>query len=305
MDADLDAEWRARLGAFLEYERAVAGLMPETLRHRSLYLRTFARWWQEQRAPAVVEQASTADLAAFLVAEEARGMSAATRKAQVASLRRFFAWLVLMGHATTDPTVHLRGPRAVPSEVEVYRPEQVATILAATGALSSVRGRLRHVIVASLRFTGMRSVELRTLRRDRLDLDAGQAQVIGKGAVQRVVVIPPPLQDILAAYLEEVRPVLPDSPLVLSNPARRVSTAHRGFGPEALYREVELAGRRAGVAGRHHPHRWRHTFATELVRAGIDIHVVQRLLGHRSISSTVGYTHLATDDLQRTVEGLW
>jgi len=161
------------------------------------------------------------------------------------------------------------------------------------------------VIVASLRFTGMRSVELRTLRRDRLDLDAGQAQVIGKGAVQRVVVIPPPLQHILAAYLEEVRPVLPDSPLVLSNPARRVSTANRGFGPEALHREVQLAGRRAGVAGRHHPHRWRHTFATELVRAGIDIHVVQRLLGHRSISSTVGYTHLATDDLQRTVEGLW
>ena len=92
---------------------------------------------------------------------------------------------------------------------------------------------------------------------------------------------------------------------MLSNPARRVTTAHHGFGPEAIYREVELAGQRADVPGRHFPHRGRHTFATELVRDGIDLHVVQRLLGHRSVSSTVGYTHLATEDLMHAVEGLW
>ena len=44
-----------------------------------------------------------------------------------------------------------------------------------------------------------------------------------------------------------------------------------------------------------------HVFATGMVRAGVDIHVVQRLLGHAQISSTVGYTHLAIDDLRAAV----
>ena len=65
------------------------------------------------------------------------------------------------------------------------------------------------------------------------------------------------------------------------------------------------AGLGAGLRGRHYPHKWRHTFATEMVRAGVDIHVVQRLLGHAHISSTVGYTHLAIDDLRAAVTAVW
>ncbi len=72
-----------------------------------------------------------------------------------------------------------------------------------------------------------------------------------------------------------------------------------------IYREVELAGQGADVPGRHFPHRWRHTYATELVLAGIDIHLVQRLLGHRSVISTVGYTHLAIDDLKGAIGTVW
>jgi polysaccharide chain length determinant protein (PEP-CTERM system associated) len=68
---------------------------------------------------------------------------------------------------------------------------------------------------------------------------------------------------------------------------------------------VLLAGLGAGVPGRHYPHKWRHTYATELVRAGVDIHVVQRLLGHASIASTVGYTHLSLDDLHAGLAGVW
>lgn len=298
-------DWPTLIAAFVDHERAVAGLAPATLRHRDLYMRTFARWWDDHAGDRTPDRATTADLAAFLVAEADRGIAARTRKAQTVCLRRFFSWLVVTGRATHDPAVQLRTPRVNPVEIEVYPPEHVAAILEHTAALDTVRGRLRHVIVATLRFTGMRSGELRTLRLDRLDLPAGRARVIGKGSRPRTVVLPPPVRPVLSDFLDQVRPDLPDSPLLLSNPARLVTTPHRGFGPEAIYREVELAGQGAGVPGRHFPHRWRHTFATELVRAGIDIHTVQRLLGHRSISSTVGYTHLAVDDLQAAVADLW
>jgi site-specific recombinase XerD len=151
----------------------------------------------------------------------------------------------------------------------------------------------------------MRSGELRTLRRDGLDLARGTATVLGKGARQRAVLLPPALVPTLVAFLDQVRPRLPASPLLLANAHPFVTTAEHGFGTDALAREVELAGVGAGVSGRHYPHKWRHTFATELVRAGVDIHVVQRLLGHRHIASTVGYTHLALDDLRTAVGDLW
>jgi site-specific recombinase XerD len=305
MDPPPGTRWASLIEAFVAHERAVAGLAPDTLRHRHLHMRTFARWWEATRSDRPVQDASTADLAAFLVAESDRGMSAFTRKAEVAVLRRFYGWLVLTGGAGHDPTVQLHAPRVAPVEIAIYPPAHIDAILTHTAALDELRGCLRYTIVASLRYTGMRSGELRTLRLDRLDLDAGQAAVVGKGARPRLVVIPAPLRPILQRFLDEVRPQLPDSPLLLANPHPAVTTPLRGFGPEALYREVELAGQHAGVPGRHFPHRWRHTFATELVRAGVDIHVVQRLLGHRSVTSTVGYTHLAVDDLKAAVTGLW
>ena len=109
----------------------------------------------------------------------------------------------------------------------------------------------------------------------------------------------------LSGFLRDVRPLLPASPLLFSNAHPFVTTAQYGFGQEALSREVELAALGAGVPGRHHPHKWRHTFATELVRTRVDNHVVQRLLGHTSIASTVGSTHLVLDDLRDAVAGVW
>lgn len=305
MDDHLPAGWTSLIEAFVAHERGVAGLAVETLRHRRLHMRTFADWWEARHPGCPPQQASTGDLAAFLVAEADRGMSAFTRKAQVAVLRRFFSWMVLTGRGPHDPTVQLRAPRVASVDIDVYPPAHVRAILGHTASLCNLRGRQRHAIVTTLRYTGMRSGELRTLRLDRLDLDAGEARVVGKGSRFRVVVIPPPLRAILHCFLHEVRPQLPTSPLLLSNPHPAVTTPLCGFGPEALYREVELAGQDAGVPGRHFPHRWRHTFATELVRAGVDIHIVQRLLGHRTVTSTVGYTHLAFDDLKAAVGQLW
>jgi len=64
---------------------------------------------------------------------------------------------------------------------------------------------------------------------------------------------------------------------------------------------VRAAGTGAGVTGRHFPHRWRHSYATSLLRRGADIHVVQRLLGHSNIATTSRYLHLSDADLSDAV----
>lgn len=291
--------------AFGAYERGVLGLSENTMRNHRIYLEAYLRWWRPGRAHEPVTAATPGDVAAFLIAEAERGMAAATRRSEIGAIRGLYNWLVLTGRAMINPAAMVPSPRVVAPPIEIYTPAECATILSHTASLTDVRGRQRHAIVATLRFTGMRSGELRTLRQRDLDLSAGRAVVIGKLMRQRVVLLPPALLPILGEFVAQVRPLLPSSPLLLANAHPFVTTPMCGFGVEALHREAQLAGLGAGLDGRHHPHKWRHTYATELVRAGVDIHVVQRLLGHTTIASTVGYTHLVLDDLRGAVGELW
>lgn len=296
--ADLLIEFRA-------YERAVLALSEKTVRNHRIYLETYLGWWRSSHGLEPVTAARPGEVAAFLIAEAGRGMATRTRKSQLGALRGFYSWLVLTGRAPNNPAWMVPSPRISAPPIEIYSAPEITAILEHTASLTDLRGRQRHAIVATLRHSGMRSGELRTLRRADLDLGAGRALVIGKGSRQRMVLLPPALLPVLGQFLAQVRPLLPSSPLLLANPHKLVTTPLCGFGMDALAREVELAGLGAGLSGRHHPHKWRHTFATELVRSGVDIHVVQRLLGHAHISSTVGYTHLAIDDLRAAVTAVW
>lgn len=305
MALPLPSETTATLEAFRAYDVAVLGASAQTVRNHGIYLRAYLRWWLDHRPGVEIRQATANDVTAFLVAEAERRIGARTRRAELAAIRRFHSWLLVRGDSTHNPAALVPSPKAPPLHTEVYTAEEIRAILTHTGTLTDVRGRQRHALVSTLRYTGMRSKELRTLRRADLDLSGGRARVVGKGDGERIVLLPPVLVTVLEAFLAEVRPRLPDSPLLLANAHPFVTTALHGYGNEALAAEVKLAAHGAGVPGRHYPHRWRHTYATELIRAGVDIHVVQRLLGHRHITSTVGYTHLVLDDLREAVAGVW
>jgi site-specific recombinase XerD len=236
-DTDLSSLHVELLDAFRAYEHAVDGLAPPTVANHRTYLEAL-RWWERERPGSPLGEATTADLACFLVAEAARGLSPRTRRAEVAALRRWWSWLVLTGAADLDAAAGLRTPRVGAPHNGVYTAPEVAAILTHTATLDDLRGRQRHAVVATLRWTGMRSAELRTLHRRDLDLVGGQARVVGKGHRERTVLLPPPLVEVLEGFIAEVRPRLPDSPLLLANAHPFVTTAQHGFGQEALARET-------------------------------------------------------------------
>jgi integrase/recombinase XerC len=135
-----------------------------------------------------------------------------------------------------------------------------------------------RVLLLTFRYTGLRLSELVTLRTDEVDLEARRISLVGKGRKPRVIPIPHLLADVLREYRETLRPSLPGSAYLFANPNGNRSLRGR-YGPRALHNLVVEAGTSAGVAGRHFAHRWRHSYATSLVRRGEDIHVVQRLTG--------------------------
>ena len=90
-------------------------------------------------------------------------------------------------------------------------------------------------------------------------------------------------------------PALPRAPFFRS---RRGNGLSRG----ALYERVRTWGQRAKIPKRVSPHRLRHTFATHLVRAGVNLVTLRDLLGHRQISSTQLYLHVTAEDLRAAAD---
>lgn len=232
-------------------------------------------------------------------------MSPATIYAETNMLRVFFGWLVAEEHIAADPTGALVSPKRITPRVDVYSTEEMAAILAATAQLTDLRGRQRHAIVATFRYTGARAGEVSNLRLDRLDLRHRRLEVYGKGRRHRLLAISVPLAEVLEAFLADVRPQLPDTPYLFVNTHVLVPDPDKRCSISNLERECRLAGRAAGVAGRHYPHRWRHSLATELIRAGVGVAQVQRQLGHTNIASTMHYTHLHVDDLRDSLDAVF
>ncbi len=143
--------------------------------------------------------------------------------------------------------------------------------------------------------SGLRLAELRTLRLEQLQLEAGFIQVIGKGNKERVVPVGAPAVAALRRYLEVSRPRLvgPKSPGTVFLNRRGGS-----FGAVSLWGRIKARARMAGIGRNITPHMLRHSFATHLLEHGADLRVIQDLLGHANISTTEVYTHVTTSRLR-------
>jgi len=142
----------------------------------------------------------------------------------------------------------------------------------------------RHrVMLLTAYAAGLRLNEVLHLRVS--DIDSARMTIRveqGKGGQDRYTILSATLLDALRAYWRVHRPA------TWLFPGRR----GRPMDPSALQHAYGLAKRRAGVTKPGGIHALRHAFATHLLEAGVDLHTIQRLLGHKSISTTSRYWHL-------------
>lgn len=166
-----------------------------------------------------------------------------------------------------------------------------------SNAVRSFIGKLRswrdRAIVSLMLCSGLRSSEIIDLQTHDIDLAASQILVWGKGAKERILPVSPSTKNLLADYLAFERPSAGHTTCFVVLKGRR-----RGqyMTPEGL-RKIFRHRRKLLPLRDAHPHRFRHTFCTNLIRQRVPLPAVQKLMGHASIDTTLIYINLSMEDV--------
>ena len=224
----------------------------------------------------------------------------------LSSWRGFYTWLGRQGWIDTHPVHGVRAPKAarpLPKALAVEDALRLAEVPAVDGP-EAARDR---ALVELLYGSGLRLGELLGLdvqphpaARGWVDLDGGEAHVLGKGGKWRTVPVGAPALVALRAWLAARTAWLPAS--AAQEPALFVGARGRRLTPQVARRALAAWAQRAGLAAHVHPHMLRHSCASHVLQSSGDLRGVQELLGHASIASTQVYTRLDFQHLSRVYE---
>lgn len=214
-------------------------------------------------------------------------------KRKLASIRAFFHELEMNGTLLENPFekfhIRIQTPRQLPRII----PDQLVQSLLQSAYDAYAPGRkqvLRDIVVLELLFsTGLRVSELCALTKDTFQLDGDKLRLLinGKGRKERVIQIATPeLLQLMDCYCKEYAQEIQVTGNVLFN---RLGGP---LSPQSVRRIIDKYLKRVQANYHVTPHMFRHTFATSLLEAGMDIRYIQSLLGHSSISTTQIYTHV-------------
>ncbi len=212
-----------------------------------------------------------------------RGLKPNTVNVVVAALRFFFE--TVLGRSFTVIVPALPRMKRGVMRPQVYSIAEVERLLAAPRLHPKHRAILMTAYTAGLRVSEVCALKVEHILSGRMQIRV----VSGKGGKDRYTILSERLLRELREYWKKCRPsswLFPSQ----SDPARPLTTrtAQRVFD-----RAVKLAGldERGGI------HSLRHSFATHLLESGVELPVLQRLLGHRSLSVTAVYLHVASSRL--------
>ncbi len=228
-------------------------------------------------------------IADFMMELQNRGLRQNSLARKTSSLRHFYRYLLMEEYVTTDPTRLLRTPSPPKRFKGALNVEEVDRLIEATDRESNPAFRLRDRAMFELLYaTGLRVSELLHLRPGDLNFQFKFLRTVGKGNKERLVPFHDRAERAVLDYLEQGRPVLSRRRVADTLFVNRFGRPLSRMGFWKILRKYGLL---AGITAELTPHTLRHSFASHLLANGVDLRILQELLGHASITTTEIYTH--------------
>ena len=289
------------INRYLDYQ-SLRRVSDNTLRSYAHELLHFLRWWESVHhtdavTEAVLTESTLLDYVRFQSGQELCGATINQRVA-IADRALHIAFpgapgQTAPGFQTTywqRAPMGIGKPRLATSRLRVRTPKRTIVPLSVDGVArfwASFRNSRDLAIVGLMLLQGLRSQEVLDLNRDDL-LQEAQIRVRGKGNKTRFLPLAPEAAQLLDYYLRLERPPNCGAPLFVSlkGPARGARMTPAGL--RSLFRYHR---RTTGVKIAN-PHRFRHTFASDMVSAGVSLPALMRLMGHAQIQTTLIYVQV-------------
>lgn len=218
----------------------------------------------------------------YLMDEKARGIADRTLEGIREVLSSYFNWLQRENLIETNPTSNLGVIKYAKKQKDLYSDSDIERLKL---SCHSIRDR---AIVCFLKSTGCRISEMCGLNVGDINLERLECKVIGKGNKERVVF----LDEVTAMTLREYLDSRTDS-----FPALFIGRGTDRLHPNGIRKMLSALGRQAHVT-HVHPHKFRRTTATNLIRHGMPIQEVAMILGHDKLDTTMQYVVLDNSDVK-------
>lgn len=302
------------LASFLVYIESIQGKSPKTTDEYFYDLRTFYRflkvYFHKIDADTDLDELPIDDVDLEMLRavdlrvlyeymnylNRIRGCSATSRARKVASLKSFYKYLYSKANLIADnPTAELESVKTTKQLPKHFTLEDSIALLESVEARNAARD---YCILTLFLNCGLRLAELVSI--NITDIHGDTLVVIGKGNKERTIYLNEACLAAIAAYLpvrNQQTPVASDKyALFLSERNQRISR-------RTVQYTVEKYVKRLGLdPHKYTTHKLRHTAATLMHQSGVDIRVLQEILGHKQLSTTEIYTHINNDQMRSAVK---
>lgn len=287
---------RDALDRYVIYLQAERNASPYTVRNYRTEVGQFIEYAQAHGVTSW-QQVDKFLVRRWLAELHAGGYAPASIGRRLSEVRACCTFLVREGMLTNNPLVSVSSPKLGARQPRVLTYDEVLAILQAPD-LTAAQGQRDRAIIELLYGSGIRLGELEMLDLRDIDLAQREARVLGKGNKERIALFGSVAEAALKLYLQQGRPRLATEE---SGHALFLNRFGERLRRVSIIRMLDRYARQAGVERKVTPHALRHSFATHLVDEGVDIRLIQELLGHASPATTQRYTHVSQARLHEVV----
>ncbi len=253
--------------------RKLDGLSILTLQNYFLHLRRFGNYFRKD-----VKDITTMDIRSYLAdLITTKNIKNSTLENEKAIIRTFFEWLEAEDYIQRSPARKIKA-----TKVEI-RTKKVLSVEELELMRDSCTTNRQHALLEFLFSTGCRLSEVYQINRSNINWSENSVSIIGKGNKERKIFFSPKAKMYMLRYFES-RKSVDDDPLFLSE-----RKPYGRLGKRAIEKEIAKIATKAGFTESIHPHTMRRTYATLGRKAGMPLDVLQELMGHSDISTTMGY----------------